>query len=104
MPVPERRQPLPRIQLERPEPMIDCGRYPAKACVGDEVRVAVDAFRDGHEVLRVIVRAKPPGERAWSEAYMVPVDADRGGNRFEGAFPVDRQGRWQFTFEAWVDQ
>ena len=104
MPVPERRQPLPRIQLERPEPMIDCGRYPAKACVGDEVRVAVDAFRDGHEVLRVVVRAKPPGERAWSEAYMVPVDADRGGNRFEGAFPVDRQGRWQFTFEAWVDQ
>jgi starch synthase (maltosyl-transferring) len=103
MPVPERRQPPPRIQLERPEPLIDCGRYPAKACVGDEVRVAVDAFRDGHEVLRVVVRAKPPGERTWSEAFMVPVDADRGGFRYEGAFPVDRQGRWQFTFEAWVD-
>ena len=103
MPVPDRRQPPARILIERPAPSIDCGRYPAKACVGDDVRVSADVFRDGHEVLRVVVRYRGPQERAWSEAALAPYDATAGGNGFEGSFPVDRQGRWTFAFEAWAD-
>ena len=103
MPVPDRRQPPARILIERPAPSIDCGRYPAKACVGDDVRVSADVFRDGHEVLRVVVRYRGPQERAWSEAALAPYDAAAGGNGFEGSFPVDRQGRWTFAFEAWAD-
>ena len=103
MPVPERRQPPARILIERPEPSVDAGRYPAKASVGDAVPVSADIFRDGHEVLRAVVRYRGPGEKSWSEAALTPYDADRGGNGFEGAFPVDRQGRWSFAFEAWAD-
>ena len=103
MPVPERRQPPARILIERPRPSVDCGRYPAKACVGDDVSVSADVMRDGHEVLRAVVRYRAPGEKSWSEAALKPYDADVGGNGFAGSFPVDRQGRWSFAFEAWAD-
>jgi len=103
MPVPEGRQPPARILIERPQPSVDCGRYPAKACVGDEVPVSADVFRDGHEVLRAVVRYRGPADKTWSEAALAPYDADVGGNGFEGSFPVDRQGRWSFAFEAWAD-
>ncbi len=103
MPVPERRPPPARILIERPQPSVDCGRHPAKACVGDEVPVSTDVFRDGHEVLRAVVHYRGPGDEEWSEAALAPYDADVGGNGFEGSFPVDRQGRWSFAFEAWAD-
>ena len=103
MPAPEPRHPPARILIERPQPSVDCGRYPAKACVGDEVPVSADVFRDGHEVLRAVVHYRGPGDKSWSEAVLAPYDADAGGNGFEGSFPVDRQGRWSFAFEAWAD-
>ena len=103
MPVPERTQAPPRILVERVQPCVDCGRYPAKASVGDEVAVSADAFRDGHEVLRMVVRYKAPGQRGWSEAPLAPYDAEVGGNGFAGGFPVDAQGTWTFSFEAWAD-
>ncbi len=103
MPVPDRTQAPPRILVERLQPCVDCGRYPAKASVGDDVPVSADAFRDGHEVLRAVVRFRGPGQRAWSEAPLLPYDADIGGNGFAGSFPVDRQGTWTFSVEAWAD-
>ena len=46
-----------------PAPVVDCGRYPAKRTVGDTVAVSADIFRDGHEMLRAVVRYKAPGGR-----------------------------------------
>lgn len=83
---------------------MDCGRYPAKASVGDQVPVSADVFRDGHEVLRAVVRFRAPGQRGWSEAPLSPYDAHIGGNGFRGSFPVDAQGLWTFSFEAWADE
>ncbi|MCW3011903.1 MAG: glycosidase [Solirubrobacterales bacterium] len=103
MPVPDPRKPPPRILIERPQPSVECGRYPAKACVGDDVPVSADVFRDGHEVLRAVVRFRGPGDKGWREAALAPYDAAVGGNGFEGSFPVDRQGTWSFAFEAWAD-
>ncbi len=103
MPLPESKKPPARVLVERPSPMVDCGRYPAKACVGDDVAVSADVFRDGHEVLRAVVRYRGPGDKGWSEAALTPYDAQIGGNGFEGSFPVDRQGTWTFQIEAWAD-
>ncbi|MCW2966397.1 MAG: glycosidase [Solirubrobacteraceae bacterium] len=103
MPVPSAKQPPPRIQIERTEPLIDCARYPAKRSVGEPVAVSADIFRDGHEVLRAVVRHRPAGERKWSEAPMAPIDAATGGNRWAGEFSVDRCGTWQFAVEGWSD-
>jgi starch synthase (maltosyl-transferring) len=102
MPAPDIRPP--RLQIEDPQPLIDCGRYPAKACVGDSVAVSATIFRDGADHLRAVVRHRGPGETAWSETPMSPLDADRGGDRWGASFIADSQGRWLWEIEAWTDQ
>ncbi|MCW2964578.1 MAG: alpha amylase, catalytic region [Actinomycetia bacterium] len=98
------KHPPPRIQIEDPAPRVDCGRYPAKACVGDTVDAFATVFKDGHDVLRAVVRYHGPGEDDWHESPMHRVDAHVDGDRWQGSFPVTRQGRWTWTVEAWTDQ
>ncbi|MBV8948352.1 MAG: alpha-1,4-glucan--maltose-1-phosphate maltosyltransferase [Solirubrobacterales bacterium] len=92
-----------RIVIEYPTPAVDDGRYPAKRVVGDQVTVEADIFRDGHDILRAVVRYKPPQARNWREIEMHRIDAHLGGVRWAGGFEVDGPGRWEFTIEAWTD-
>lgn len=96
-------KPPPRIQIEDPQPVLDCGRYPVKACVGDRVAVSALVFRDGHDLLCAVVRYRGPDAKSWSEAPMRRADAEVGGDRWSGSFEVADQGRWQWTVEAWTD-
>src|SRR5512146_1040816 len=89
----------PRIQIQSIDPLVDCGRYPVKACVGDEVRVEATIFRDGHEVLGAALRTKAPGASRWRE---LPL-AELGNDRFAASFTPDACGRWCYRVEAWVD-
>jgi starch synthase (maltosyl-transferring) len=100
MPLPRTKDPPPRIQIQRIEPQTDCGRYPVKRTVGDEVVVTASIFRDGHDVLGAAVRFRPPGTRRWREAAMHPL----GNDRWAGTFTVDGCGRWSFTVAAWTDR
>ena len=95
--------PPPRIVIQYPTPAVDGGRYPAKRCVGDTVTVEADIFRDGHDLLRAVVRYKGPGDEDYRESDMERIDAHLGGVRWAGSFDVDRQGRWEYTVEAWTD-
>ena len=92
-----------RIRIEYPSPTVDCGRWPVKRTVADTVQVSADIFRDGHEVLRAVVRWRGPGDERWREAPLIPVDAHHNGVRWEGAFTVEKPGRTQWTIQAWVD-
>ncbi|MGH2944778.1 MAG: alpha-1,4-glucan--maltose-1-phosphate maltosyltransferase [Solirubrobacteraceae bacterium] len=103
MPAAKRSEPPERIRIEQPAPAVDGGRYPVKRCVGDTVTVTADVFRDGHEILRAVVRYKAPGGRRWVEAEMHPVDAHLNGVRWAGEFTVETQGRWEWAIEAWSD-
>jgi starch synthase (maltosyl-transferring) len=103
MPVPNSKGAPARIVIQLPAPAVDGGRYPAKRVAGDTVRVSADIFRDGHEILRAVVRYKAPGSRSWVESPLRPVDAHINGVRWEGEFNVDTMGRWQWTIEAWSD-
>ena len=96
-------RPPSRIRIERPLPRIDCGSYPPKRCEGDVVEVSADIFRDGHDVLRAIVRWRGPGKRRWQESAMLPVDAHIDGVRWSGSFAVGEPGRWEWSIEAWSD-
>ena len=89
----------PRIKIQSLTPLVDCGRYPAKACVGDEVRVEATIVRDGHEVLGAALRTKPPGARRWAEESMT----DLGNDRWAASFAPGSSGRWSYRVEAWVD-
>ncbi len=88
-----------RIFVSDVVPQVDCGRWPAKACVGDRVEVGATVTRDGHETLRAVVRYRRPRGR-WREA---PLDA-LGNDRYAGSFLADAVGRWRFEVEAWVDR
>ncbi|MBV9943025.1 MAG: DUF3416 domain-containing protein, partial [Solirubrobacterales bacterium] len=92
-----------RIVIQYPTPAVDDGRYPAKRVVGDRVDVEADIFRDGHDILRAVVRFKPPQGRNWRESEMHRIDAHLGGVRWAGSFGVDAPGRWEYTIEAWTD-
>lgn len=56
-------------------------------------------MRDGHEVLRAVVRSRR-GRSRWREDPLDPL----GGDRFAGSFEVGDVGRWRFEVEAWVDR
>ena len=88
-----------RITIADVTPSVDCGRWPAKACVGDSVEVTATIVRDGHEPLRAVVRHRRPRGR-WREAPLTAL----GNDRFAGSFVVDAVGRHRFEIEAWVDR
>jgi starch synthase (maltosyl-transferring) len=90
----------PRIVVEHVWPQLDCGRWPAKATVGDAVGVWADIFRDGHDVLGAAVRYRKSGTRRWKEAPLLAV----GNDRWHGQFPVDACGLWEYGVLAWVDR
>jgi starch synthase (maltosyl-transferring) len=96
-------EPPTRIVIQHPSPSVDDGRYPAKRCVGDLVRVQADVFRDGHDLLRAVVRYRGPGSGRWREGEMQRIDAHLGGVRWMGEFDVEQTGNYEFTVEAWTD-
>jgi starch synthase (maltosyl-transferring) len=103
MPAPPSSEPPSRIRINLPWPALDGGRYAPKRCVGDTVTVSADIFRDGHEILRAVVRYRTAAGRRWVEAPMQPVDAHINGVRWEGTFTVETPGRWDWAIEAWTD-
>jgi starch synthase (maltosyl-transferring) len=96
-------EPPPRIVIQYPSPSVDGGRYAAKRCLGDRVEVRADVFRDGHELLRAVVRYRRAGGRKWHEAEMHRIDAQLDGVRWAGDFEVTHLGAYQYTVQAWTD-
>ncbi len=101
MSLPHSATPPPRILIEDPWPLVDCGRYPSKACVGDRVEVSALILRDGAAALGAIVRYRGPEDPVWSEAPM--RRAERDEDRWQGWFLVDAEGPWRWSIEAWTD-
>src|ERR1035437_8048970 len=80
---PSRAQSSPsRIVIQYPSPAIDDGRFAVKRCVGDTVTVSVDVFRDGHEIIRAVVRYRSPGDSRWRETDLRRIDAHLEGVRW----------------------
>jgi starch synthase (maltosyl-transferring) len=96
-------QPPPRICIEGLAPDVDCGRYRAKRCLGDTVTLGATIFRDGHDVIRAVVRYAPPDSEPWREVEMERVVPDLGEERWSAAVELDRLGQWRWTVEAWSD-
>ncbi|MEI2386972.1 alpha-1,4-glucan--maltose-1-phosphate maltosyltransferase [Breoghania sp. JC706] len=88
-----------RVAIERVSPEIDGGRFPAKAVVGQNLRIEADIFCDGHDRIGAAVLYRHAGERDWREASMAIVDNDR----WAAHFTVERQAPLEFTIHAWRD-
>jgi starch synthase (maltosyl-transferring) len=107
-----------RIVIENVTPRVDCGRFAAKAVVGDKVEIAADIWKDGHEVLRAAVRwrklsaeelthgampAAPDAARPdWRES---PLLTDPAFNdRWYATISPHEMGPHSFTVVAWTDR
>ncbi|MEO6793383.1 MAG: alpha-1,4-glucan--maltose-1-phosphate maltosyltransferase [Mycobacterium sp.] len=103
-----------RVEVDDVEPVISCGRYPAKAVVGETVPVKATVWRDGHDavaatlVLRYLGRHYPqPGDRPAEDASTaplhLPMEPGFDAYVFHGSFTPDAVGLWVFRVEGWGD-
>jgi starch synthase (maltosyl-transferring) len=95
-------EPPPRIRILDVRPSVDAGRFDVKRTIGEPVEASADVFRDGHDVIRAVVRYRPPGGE-WAEAPMTWIDRDVDGDRWAGTFAPDREGIWAFEVGAFTD-
>jgi starch synthase (maltosyl-transferring) len=107
-----------RIVIENVTPRIDCGRFAAKAVVGDKVEVAADIWKDGHELLRAAVLwrklaadelslgsmpAAPDRKRLdWRESVLLTDPAFN--DRWHATISPHEVGPHAFTVVAWTDR
>ena len=90
-----------RFPIEDVTPSVSCGRYPAKAVVGELVPVSAVSYREGHDALGVnVVWRGPDGE---SEPFTRMRPGEPGLDQWHGVIRPDRVGRWTFTVEAFDD-
>ena len=88
-----------RVVIEAVAPEIDGGRSAVKRVVGERLRVEADIFSDGHEIIDAAVLSRREGSQTWRRDPMVFVENDR----WAGAFPLEENGRYEYTIEAWRD-
>jgi starch synthase (maltosyl-transferring) len=89
-----------RVVIENVTPRVDDGRFPVKRVVGDVLTVGVDAFGDGHDEIRVVLRWRRPGASDWAETEMEPL----GNDEWRASFPLAAIGRYEYSVSAWVDR
>ena len=82
-------------------PVLDCGRRPAKAVVGETFEVSATVFREGHEVPGAGVVLRGPDGRRLPLARM--RETLPGLDRYAAEVTPDAEGRWRFHVEAWGD-
>jgi starch synthase (maltosyl-transferring) len=88
-----------RIIIEGVKPAIDCGRFPCKRVIGQELVVEADIFTDGHEAVSARLLSRFERDRRWREQPMEAL----GNDRWRASFTAERLGRYRYTIEAWLD-
>jgi starch synthase (maltosyl-transferring) len=89
------------IVIEAVRPEVDGGRFPVKREVGDWLAVSATVFKEGHDRLAVVVRHRLAGEKGWRETPMTL--ANPGLDLWQASFPLEQNGRYVYTIEAWHD-
>jgi len=90
-----------RIPILDIQPLVECGRRPAKAVIGENVQVSATVFREGHELLGAGVILRDPDGAALPLAPMRELAA--GTDRLGADVAPTRAGLWHFRIEAWGD-
>src|SRR3954452_10176249 len=92
-----------RIPITRVGPVVDCGRWPAKAAVGETVPITATVFREGHDAVaaNAVVVAPDGRERPFNRMHRLP---DVGTtDRWQTETRLDAEGVWTFRVEGWGD-
>ena len=87
------------VVIEGITPQVEAGRYPAKATLGERVRVEADCFTGGHDLVAARLVHRGARGRRWNEVAMTRLPNDR----WRADFEPTALGLFLFTVEAWVD-
>ncbi|MGI8698902.1 MAG: maltotransferase domain-containing protein, partial [Mycobacteriales bacterium] len=90
-----------RIPILDVSPVVSCGRWPARAVVGETVQVGATVFREGHDAVAANVVFRGPRGRKGGWLRMHPLAP--GTDRWEVDVTPTVPGRWSFLVEAWSD-
>ncbi|MBO0608437.1 alpha-1,4-glucan--maltose-1-phosphate maltosyltransferase [Myceligenerans salitolerans] len=90
-----------RIPVIQVSPVVEGGRWPAKAAVGEVVPVTATVFREGHDAVGATAVLVAPDGTDHSWATM--TDVAPGLDHFRGFLQPDARGEWAFRVEAWSD-
>jgi starch synthase (maltosyl-transferring) len=94
------------------DPIVEQGRYPAKAVVGETFPVSCTAFREGHDAMSVEVQFVPPGSDPGSDFVIGAPDGPllrmrevgpHEPDRWTVAARLDSPGDWSYWVIAWGD-
>ena len=90
-----------RIPIMNVTPLVDLGRLPAKATVGESFPVRATVFREGHDKLGAeVVLIDPDGVRRPPVRMRKHPDIV---DRYEAWLTPDAVGAWSFEVVAWSD-
>ncbi|MDT0574362.1 maltotransferase domain-containing protein, partial [Streptomyces sp. DSM 3412] len=90
-----------RVPVRDVRPLVECGRRPAKAVVGETFEVTATLFREGHAVVAANVVLKDPEGRP---APWTPMrELAPGSDRWDASVTPTSEGRWTYRVEAWSD-
>jgi starch synthase (maltosyl-transferring) len=90
-----------RFPIEDVTPSVSCGRYPAKAVVGELVPVSAVSYREGHHTLGLNVVWQGPDRH--NEPFTRMRPGTPGLDEWHAVIKPTTVGRWTFTVEAWDD-
>jgi starch synthase (maltosyl-transferring) len=92
-----------RIPVTDIRPAVDCGRWPAKAAVGEIVPVTATVFREGHDAVAANVAVTAPDGTAQPFNRMRRLPDEGTTDRWIADVPVGVEGMWTYVVEAWSD-
>ncbi len=88
-----------RVIIENVKPELNCGQYPIKRVVGEEVTVTADVFGDGHDEVKAVLRYRHPNREQWEEVPMKFL----GNDRWQATFKPSETGMYEYTIIGWID-
>jgi starch synthase (maltosyl-transferring) len=92
-----------RFPIEDVAPSVACGRYPAKAVVGELVPVSARSYREGHAALGCNVVLRGPDGQEGPFIRMRKPEPDDGTDIWYASVRPSAVGTWKFTIEAFSD-
>jgi len=94
-----------RIPVIDVMPLVDNGRLPAKATIGEPFPVSATVFREGHDLLGAeVVLTDPDGVRRPPTRLLPQPAVDRHTvDRYRAWVVPDLPGPWSFEIHAWSD-
>jgi starch synthase (maltosyl-transferring) len=90
-----------RIPILDVQPVVECGRRPAKAVAGETFQVSATVIREGHGVLGAAVVVRDPAGKNGPLIRMRELAP--GSDRYGAEVTVTSEGTWHFHVESWSD-